>query len=70
MQQKNHTRADLEATPLGRFLLDEVPWRVREVHDHAALSEDEVAELARQLWDVCLNYDAIDQCIEDYLSKK
>ena len=70
MQQKNHTRADLEATSLGRFLLEEAPWRVREIHDHAALSEDEVAELARQLWDVCLNYDAIDQCIEDYLSKK
>lgn len=30
MQQKNHTRADLEATSLGRFLLEEVPWRVRE----------------------------------------
>ena len=70
MQQKNHTRADLEATSLGRFLLEEVPWRVREVHDHAALSEDEVAELAQQLLKVCLNYDAIDQCIEDYLSKK
>ena len=70
MQQKNHTRADLEATSLGRFLLEEVPWRVREVHDHAALSEDEVAELAQQLLQVCLNYDAIDQCIEDYLSKK
>ena len=43
---------------------------MRDVHDHAALSEDEVTELARQLWDVCLNYDAIDQCIEDYRSKK
>ena len=70
MQQKNHTRVGLEASSLGRFLLEEVPWRVREVHAHAALSEDEVTELARQLWDVCLNYDAIDQCIEDYLSKK
>lgn len=70
MQQKNHTRADLEASSLGRFLLEEVPWRVREVHEHAALSEDEVAELARQLWDVGLNYDAIDQCIEEYLLKK
>ena len=70
MQQKNHTRADLEATSLGRFLLEEVPWRVREVHDHAALSEDEVAELAQQLLQVGLNYDALDQCIEDYLSKK
>ncbi len=43
---------------------------MREVHDHAALSEDEVAELAQQLLQVCLDYDAIDQCIEDYLSKK
>ena len=70
MQEKNHTHADLEATSLGRFLLEEVPWRVREVHDHAALSEDEVAELAQQLLQVCLDYDAIDQCIADYLSKK
>ena len=70
MQQKNHTRADLEATSLGRFLLEEVPWRVREVHDHAALSEDEVTEMARQLLHVYLDYDAIDQCIADYLSKK
>lgn len=70
MQQKNHTRAELEASSLGRFLLDMVPWRVREFHDHAALSEEEVAELARQLWAVCLDYDAIDLCIEDYLSKK
>ena len=70
MQQKNHTCADLEATSLGRFLLEEVPWRVREVHEHAALSEDEVAELAWQLLNICLDYNAIDQCIEDYLLKK
>lgn len=70
MQQKNHTRADLEVMSLGRFLLEEVPWRVENIHDHAALTEDEVTELARQLLDICLNYDAIDQCIEDYLSKK
>ena len=63
-------RADLEATTLGRFLLEEVPWRAREVHEHAALSEDEVVELAQRLLNICLNYDAIDQCIEDYLSKK
>lgn len=70
MQPKNHTRADLEASSLGRFLLEVVPWRVREVHEHAALSEDEVAELAWQLLNICLDYNAIDQCIEDYLSKK
>lgn len=70
MQQKNHTRAGLENSSLGRFLLKEVPWRVENIHNHAALTEDEVTELAWRLWDVCLNYDAIDQCIEDYLSKK
>ena len=70
MRQKNHHHDDLDALSLGRFLLDEVPWRVENIHDHAALTEDEVTELAWQLWDVCLNYDAIDQCIEDYLSKK
>lgn len=70
MQQKHTNRADLEATPLGRFLLEEVPWRVENIHDHAALSEEEVTELARRLRSVCLNYDAIDQCIKDYLSKK
>lgn len=70
MPQKNPTRVGLEASSLGRFLLDEVPWRVRVIHKHAALSEDEVAELAWQLLHVCLNYDAIDQCIKDYLSKK
>lgn len=43
---------------------------MRVIHKHAALSEDEVAELAWQLLHVCLNYDAIDQCIKDYLSKK
>lgn len=69
-QPKSRARADLEALSLGRFLLAEVPWRVREIHDHAALSEDEVTELAWRLWDVCLNYDTIDQCIEDYLSEK
>lgn len=63
-------RAELEASSLGRFLLEEVPWRVREVHEHAALSEDEVAELAWQLLNICLDYDAIDQCIEEYLLKK
>lgn len=70
MQPKNHTRADLEASSLGRFLLEEVPWRVENIHSHAALSEDEVTELAWRLWEVCLYYDTIDQCIEDYLSKK
>lgn len=70
MQQKHTNRADLEVMPLGRFLLEEIPWRVREVHDHAALSEEEVTELAWHLLDICLNYDAIDQCIEEYLLKK
>ena len=70
MQQKDLTRAGLENSSLGRFLLDEVPWRVRVIHCHAALSEDEVTELAWQLLHICLNYDAIDQCIEDYLSEK
>lgn len=70
MQQKPTKRSVLESTALGRFLLEEVPWRVREIHGHAALTEDEVTELAWRLWEVCLNYDAIDQCIKDYLSKK
>ena len=43
---------------------------MREVHEHAALSEDEVVELAWQLLNICLDYYAIDQCIEEYLLKK
>lgn len=70
MQQKHTNRADLEVMPLGRFLLEEVPWRVKNIHDHAALTENEVTELAQQLLDICLDYDAIDQCIRNYLSKK
>ena len=61
MTQNNTKRSVLENTALGRFLLEEVPWRVENIHGHAALTGDEVTELAWQLWDICLNYDAIDK---------
>lgn len=70
MQQKHTKRSVLESTALGRFLLEEVPWRVENIHDHTDLPEAEVTELAWQLWDICLNYDAVDKCIAAYLSRK
>lgn len=58
-------------TNLGRFCLDEVSYRLRENFD---IDPDTIdsglkAELAENLSEVCLDYDAMDSCIEDFLQE-
>lgn len=59
-------------TALGKFCMEEVPYRLRENFDIApdTLDPDLISMLAERLFDVCLDNDSMDACIEDFLSER
>lgn len=58
-------------TALGKFCLEEVPFRLREIFDidPDTLDPGFITELAEKLFDVCVDADAMDECIGDYLNE-
>lgn len=62
---------DFATTALGKFCLAEVPFRLREIFDidPDTLDSGLISELAEKLSDVCLDYEAMDECIGDYLNE-
>lgn len=62
---------DFSKTALGKFCMEEVPFRLREMFDidPATLDPCLISNLAEKLCDVCLNYEAMDECIGDYLNE-
>lgn len=58
-------------TTLGKFCLDEAAYRLRESYDldPDALGPEFVSALAERLFDVCVDGEAIEECIGDYLNE-
>lgn len=58
-------------TALGKFCLEETEYRLRDNFniDPDALEPDFIRGLAERLFDVCLDNDAMDECIGDYLNE-
>lgn len=68
---KEEARWSFAETALGKFCLEEVPHRLRENFDidPDTLDPDIISTLAERLFDVCLDSDSMDACIEDFLSE-
>lgn len=68
---KEEARCSFAETALGKFCLEEVPYRLREIFGIApdTLDPDLISMLAERLFDVCLDYDSMDVCIEDFLNE-
>lgn len=68
---KEEARWNFAETALGKFCLEEVPYRLRDNFDIApdTLAPDFISTLAERLFDVCLDNDAMDECIGDYLNE-
>lgn len=68
---KEEARWNFAETALGKFCLEEVPYRLRDNFgiDPDTLAPDFISTLAERLFDVCLDSDSMDACIEDFLSE-
>lgn len=68
---KEETRWNFAETALGKFCLEEVPYRLRDNFDidPDTLDPNFISTLAERLFDVCLDNDAMDECIGDYLNE-
>lgn len=68
---KEEARWNFAETALGKFCLEEVPYRLRDNFDidPDTLAPDFISTLAERLFDVCLDYDSMDACIEDFLNE-
>lgn len=68
---KEEARWNFAETVLGKFCLEEVPYRLRDNFDidPDTLAPDFISTLAERLFDVCLDNDAMDECIGDYLNE-
>lgn len=68
---KEEARWSFAETALGKFCLEEVPYRLRDIFDIDPDTFDPnfISALAERLFDVCLDYDAMDECIENFLNE-
>lgn len=68
---KEEARWSFAETALGKFCLEEVPYRLRDNFDidPDTLDPNFISTLAERLFDVCLDNDAMDECIGDYLNE-
>ena len=68
---KEEARWSFAETALGKFCLEEVPYRLRENFDidPDTLDPDLISMLAERLFDVCLDNDSMDACIENFLNE-
>ena len=68
---KEEARWSFAETALGKFCLEEVPYRLRDNFDidPDTLAPDFISALAERLFDVCLDNDAMDECIENFLNE-
>lgn len=68
---KKEARWSFAETALGKFCLEEVPYRLRDNFDidPDTLDSNLISALAERLFDVCLDNDAMDECIENFLNE-
>lgn len=68
---KEEARWSFAETALGKFCLEEVPYRLRDNFniDPDTLDPNFISALAERLFDVCLDNDAMDECIENFLNE-
>lgn len=68
---KEEARWSFAETALGKFCLEEAPYRLRDNFDidPDTLDPNFISTLAERLFDVCLDNDAMDECIENFLNE-